>query len=76
MSEVELPPEIAKLGVEMRVVRLEPDDIIVVTTPRQLTHEDVRDIRDRVTAFFGEYEIAVLDDGMQMQVVRKDGEPK
>lgn len=76
MSEVELPPEIAELGVEMRVVRLEPNDIIVVTTPRQLTHENVQDIRDRVTAFFGEYEIAVLDDGMQMQVVRKDGEPK
>ncbi len=71
-----LPDELAALGVEMRVVRLEPGDIIVVSTPRRLTHEDVQDIRDHVTAFFGEYEIAVLEDGMQMQVVRKDGEPK
>lgn len=71
-----LPQELAELGVEMRVVRLEPGDTIVITTLRRLTQADVQDIRDRVIAFFGEYEVAVLEDGMQMQVIRRDGEPK
>lgn len=72
-----LPQELAELGVEdATVVRLEPGDIIVLSTTLRLTEQDFEDLRDRVRQFFGEYEVAVLEGGVRMQVVRKGGEPQ
>jgi len=71
----ELPEELAALGVEeATVVRLEPGDVIVLSTSQHLTQQDFEDLRSRVRDLFGEYEVAVLEGGMRLQVVRKGGE--
>lgn len=67
-----LPEEIAALGFqEARVVRLEPGDVIVLMTSKRLAEEEVDLIQERAGQFFDGHRIAVLEDGMTLEVLRK-----
>jgi len=71
------PPELAELGIEeVRVLRPEPGDVIVFVTSKRLTMEQADQIREQAAALFETHRIAVLEDGMSVEVVRKGGEPK
>lgn len=70
-----VPQELAEAGIEqVRVVRLEPGDIILLSTSRRLSQADVDAIRERAQEFFDTHRVAVLEDGMTLSVVREGGE--
>lgn len=72
-----LPPEIAELGIEeVRVLRPEPGDIIVLRAPKRLTEYEADQIQDRAAAFFAGHQVVVLENSMSLEVLRKGGEPE
>lgn len=71
------PEELAALGIEeVRVVRLEPGDIICLSASKRLTMEEVDTIRNQAQAFFDSHRVVVLENGLSLEVVRKGGEPE
>jgi len=76
-----LPKEIADIGFEeARVVRLQPGDVIVLSTSKRLTMEAVDVLRERLGELFGDHRVAILEDGLSLEVLRKErfdgGEPR
>lgn len=72
MAEKPVPDELAALGLEeVRVVRLEPGDVIVLRVPNRLTDEEYGEIRDQAATFFGDHKVAVLEGGMALDVLRE-----
>lgn len=66
------PEELAALGIEeVRVVRLEPGDIICLMTPKMLTMEEADHLHNQAQAFFDDHRVVVLEDGLSLEVVRK-----
>ncbi|AMS41217.1 NADAR family protein [Aminobacter aminovorans] len=54
-------------------VRLEPGDVIVVTSPRQLPAQAMNIIRQQVGSIFAGHKCVVLDAGMKFEVARPAG---
>lgn len=72
----QVPEGLAEIGVEeVRVVRLQPGDVIVLATSKRLSMADADDLRDRARAFFDGHRVVVLEDGVTLEVLRKDGAP-
>ena len=74
---MKVPQELAELGIkEVRLLRPEPGDVIILMAPEQLAREQVEEIRDHAEAFFAGHQVVVLKNGMSLEIVRKGGEPK
>jgi hypothetical protein len=56
---------------EVRILRLEPGDEIVLRTTRRITREQANDIRKFAEERWPDHKITVLGD-MEMEVVRAD----
>lgn len=66
-----LPQELTALGFdEARVLRLEPDDIVVLTTSKQVSTADADEMRDRMGALPEGHRVIVLDNGLSLEVLR------
>lgn len=70
-----LPDELAALGFEeARVVRLEPGDVIALSTSERLTMEEADIMRERLGDLFAGHRIAILEGGFSLEVLRKGGD--
>lgn len=73
----ELPQELAELGFEeVRVARVQPGDVIVLMTSKQISAEQAEVMHERLSGLFEGHRVAILEDGLFLEVLRKDGEPK
>lgn len=72
----QVPEGLAGLGIEeVHVVRLQPGDVIVLCTPKRLSMVDCEELRDWAQEFFDGHRVTVLEDGVTLEVLRKDGAP-
>lgn len=55
------------------VVRLQHDDILVLHAEQVMSNKQVEDIAARAKERFPDQEVIVIDGGMKLSVVRKDG---
>jgi hypothetical protein len=60
----------------MRVLRVEPDDIIVLQTDMLLDREQVLALRDRAREEFKGYKVVVMTAGLKAGVLRPTGKKK
>lgn len=65
-APVELP--------EVRILRLEPGDVLLLMSPHRLSDAEVDEIRTRVGVVFPDHRMALLGDGMTLDILRKGGE--
>jgi hypothetical protein len=56
----------------LRVLRLEPGDVLVLTCPDPLTFERAETLRARVKQEFPGHKVIVIDSGGSLGVVRSD----
>jgi hypothetical protein len=66
IAPVELP--------QVRILHLEPGDVLLISAPHMLTDADVAAIGQRVKAKFPGHDVAVLDNGLTLDILRKVGE--
>lgn len=67
----------AKAPVELphvRILRLQPDDILLLTTPYQLSDQEMHEIGSRMAERFPDHKCVLLENGLQLDILRKDGE--
>lgn len=65
-APVELP--------EVRILRLEPGDMLLVSSPLRLSDADVAFIGDRLKGKFPGHEAVILDGGLTLDILRKGGD--
>ena len=65
--------EALKIIGEIQHVRLEPDDVIVVTCRMPITDEMYRRIEAGVKSVFSGHRMIILDRGVRMEVARRGG---
>lgn len=70
MIEIELPHVDDVPDVKM--VRLQPGDVVVCRVGHHLTDEEFDDLRERLREGFSGYKIAVLEGGMSIEVLRAE----
>jgi len=69
----ELPDELAALGIEeVRVARVQPGDVIVLMTSKQIGQEQAEVMYDQLKALFEGHRVAILEDGMFLEVLRPE----
>ncbi|HEU5429569.1 MAG TPA: hypothetical protein VFU74_22000 [Actinocrinis sp.] len=67
----QVPEGLAGSGIEqVRVLRLEPDDAIVLMTPKRLSMDQQEHILEDVGRLFPAHRVLVLDDGMSVETLR------
>lgn len=72
----QMPEGLAEIGVEeVRVVRLQPGDVIVLVTSKRLSLDAAEHMREHAQAFFDGHQVVVLEDGLTLEVLREDGAP-
>jgi hypothetical protein len=55
----------------MRVLRLEPDDVIVLQTDLLLDKDQCQALRDRASEQFPGFKVAIITSGLKIGVLRK-----
>lgn len=70
-----LPMRLSRL-LPMRVLRLEPGDIIVLQTDLKLDKQQIQALRDNASKQFGGCKVAVLTHGLKVGVLRKSEKKK
>jgi hypothetical protein len=57
---------------EVRILRLEPGDVLVVNVPGRLTDDECQELGRRVKESFPDHRIAVLDGGATLDILRTE----
>ena len=57
--------------VSVQVLRLEPGDVIVIQSADQLTDQACGYIREGLHRLFPDHEVAILDSGLKVGLIRK-----
>jgi hypothetical protein len=65
---MELPDEIQ----EVRVLRVQPGDRLILTSPVRLTAPDVKRIREQFAGRYPDNEVILFDGGADLHILRKD----
>lgn len=61
---------------EGSILRLEPNDLLVFTTPQLLFHKQREQVQKQLKRFFGERTVLVLDGGQSLSVLKtSSGDP-
>lgn len=74
-----LPQDLADLGFEeVRVARVQPGDVIVLMSSKQITEEQAEVMHERLSALFEGHRVAILQDGLFLEVLRpvQDAQPR
>ena len=58
----------------MFVVKVEPGDVLVFTTPRHLTPSEAAQIKKKFAEYVADNKCIVIGDGATLQVLRPDSE--
>lgn len=67
----QVPEELTEFGFEeVRILRLEPDDAIVVMVPRRISSEEQHGMLEQLTRLFPAHRVLVLDGGMSVKALR------
>jgi len=61
---------IAMRNLRIAIARLEPTDVIILESPQALSDEEREHIYGVAKTVWPKHEVVVLDDGLQMKVVR------
>lgn len=56
---------------EVRILRLQPDDVLLLSTKRRLSYAEFDEIEKYAGAAFPGHRCAILEDGMTLDVLRK-----
>lgn len=59
---------------EVRILRLEPGDVLLLTTPYRISDADFEYIRDRFAEQMPGHRMALLENGMTLDILRKGGD--
>lgn len=65
-APVELP--------EVRILRLEPGDVLLLSARRRVSDAEVEAIGLQVRARFPDHEMVLLDNGLILDILRKTGD--
>lgn len=56
----------------IQALKLEPGDVLVISTDRHVTHDEAMEIREHLRAFFGEHDSLFLPPGWSVDAVRRE----
>jgi hypothetical protein len=59
---------------EIRILRLQPGDVIALFMEKNIAEADFRILSERMRAKFPDNEIALFEGGMTIGILRKEGE--
>lgn len=59
---------------EVRILRLEPGDVLVLQCEKFLDREEASYITEQVAAYFPGHEAIVLDGGVTLDIARKEAD--
>jgi len=59
---------------EVQIAHVQPGDVIVYRSPTAMSPEDVTAVGDRLAEIFPGHQIAILDEGGELQVLRPEKE--
>lgn len=67
----QVPEELTEFGFEeVRILRLEPDDAIVLTAARRLSAAEQDRMLEEMSRLFPAHRVLVLDEGQSVEVLR------